>query len=202
MSANSEYLIYLRDLRREETLSSFTTKVSKTDKFNALVDRIMDKTMEWAEANGLSKPKKDDTPLSGQQEKWRDFFRDHYFDSMETCRTWADALTELTGIDMAPFIKLQAKPKRAEREGFPSYIVIVPRGPNPNGHNYKMGQPIINLTSGSTFYRSDGTYGNNMATHQECFRLPEKEEVEKLIVNLLYNSPDMAQLTIMSLLGR
>lgn len=180
---NSAFIGTVSHLRRDNSLDEFKSTVSSIKQFIALIDIIETKTIKWGKDSGLIGDKEgvNTDKLTPQEILWANFFRDHSFPDAEEQRNFTDALTILTGIDMLRFIRV-IKPRK---DRYPAYIVIVPTG-SINGHNYRIGEPVLSLTSGITFYKKNGDTGNNMTTDIKEVRMPTREEIENIVLCVMF----------------
>jgi hypothetical protein len=180
---NDEFIHKCSKLREgAESFEALEFFIRSQPQLVTIVDIIESNTLKFGKIVGLikEKEKKSGVSLSSQELEWRDYFRDHSFNSLQDQRNMADAMAILTGINMAIFIK----PTRDRKNTFPSYIVVVPTH-NVNSNNYKIGAPILSLTVGLTFYRADGSRGNDMLMDISTFRMPSRGEIEHIVVRVM-----------------
>lgn len=159
--------------------SMFIPSVSSLPYTSIIVDFVFNTTMAWWKT--INKDRISVKPLSPEEEVWKEYFSQHGFSSMEETRNIADLINLLTGVNTAKFLPTSKSPVTK----FPPNICIVPTG-NDNGHDYRVGEAIFSFSSGSTFYRKNGSYGNSMSYDVKMFTPASREEVMALMCSLLY----------------
>lgn len=195
--SNSTFIDIVAGLRRNRSLEEFRSEVSQISQFITIVDTIKDNTMKWANSCGLigEKNKVDEENLSPQELLWSRYFKDHSFPSTEDQRNLSDAIAILTGIDVNRFIRVIKRRK----DSYPAYIVVVPTGSS-GGHNYRIGDPAISFSGGTTFYRKSGESGNNMTTDLKDIRLPSREEIEDIVICTMFRMGSITEHMVGNLL--
>ena len=194
---NGTFIDTVDGLRRNRSLEEFRSEVSQISQFITIVDMIKENTMKWANSCGLigEKNKVAEDNLSPQEMLWSRYFKDHSFSSTEDQRNLSDALAILTGIDVNRFIRVI----KSRKDSYPAYIVVVPTGSS-GAHNYRIGDPAISFGSGKTFYRKSGESGNNMTTDLKDIRLPSREEIEDIVICILFRLSGGAEHMVSNLL--
>lgn len=135
-----------------------------------LARMVYNHTAEWAKEYGLVLPE-----LTEEQEKWKNFFNENSTNSANASFS-INLVEALTNSDLS-FLK--NKPK--EVRNFVLYSVIVPTK-NQNSHSYTLGEAVVCVDSQmSYFVRKHGTVGNHMDRNTSTFRLPQPEEIERLL---------------------
>lgn len=168
----------------------FVTIVKDLEETQGIINAIHERTQKWGVTCGLTVGKKKAVveSLSEKELEWKKYFEDHSFPDTESQRNLADALSILAGIELSRFIRI-IKPAK---ERFPKYVCIVPTA-NRNDHSYKLGNAIFNFSSGTTFYTNTGASGNQMSARIDTFRLSTREEIEGLLMFLLYRMSSAAE---------
>jgi hypothetical protein len=167
----------------------YSDLVTAEDYFDTLVDFIRTNTILMAKKFGLDKTKKEPVAGNEKEEKWRAFFRDNSFDSTNQMRLFAEVISMLEGIEALTFLNISRT--RTPDVRFPAFVCIVPMD-NSNSHNYKIGEPIINIEKGTKFYRALGTSGNTMSSALEDYRIASEDEITMCLLSLMYRNPDLA----------
>jgi len=168
-----------------DTQRDLMDKLEGLDDFQSLIDIIQARTTEWGIAVKLigEHTALVESTLSPKEAQIKSFFANHSFESTNEQRIVADLIELLSDINATRFIQTNTRSMRA----FDSYVVIVPTG-NSNSHSYKIGLPIINLSSGRTFFRLDGSSGNDMSTNTTEYRMPSRLEIEAIVIALFKKS--------------
>jgi hypothetical protein len=161
-----------------------------------IVDVFYNNTLKWAEDVGLDKLKKKEIPASPNEVVWRDYFRDHKFNSLEDTRNMADLIGILTGITVNKFIKTSRA--NSSVEYYPGFICIIPID-NENSHDYRIGVPVISIQAGTVFYKHHGATGNNMSKMLKCVGLPTRDQVKFTLIKCFYSNPGLADRIVKSM---
>lgn len=198
MLSNSEFL-RLASSARQNSLEEFTATISETPQFATFVEKINDISQKWGKTVGIGaeKEKKAEAGLTDKEKKWKQFFRDHTWNSTEEQRTFADAFSIAEGIDLRRFLVV-SKPGRSK---FSPLVCIVPTG-NDNGHDYRIGAPIICLSQGDRFYKLTGTPGNSMTPSTNMYRIATPDEIATLIMSIMYRAGSMAEFFVDFIINR
>ena len=130
------------------------------------------------------------TDGSEKAERWRDFFRDNSFDSTNQMRLFAEAIAILEGIDTLPFLRISKA--KSGNSTFPEYVCIIPMR-NENSHNYKIGEPVLSIERGTSFYRSTGSCGNSMSTDINDYRMANPDEISDCLSMIMFKNSELAR---------
>lgn len=182
MSTVREFVGYVTRGRENMSFSDFLEGLGEYSQFESIVGIIAKNNEAWQAKIGPVVKTGEVYKLNEKELRWKAFFRDHSFNSTGEARTFADAFSIVEGIDLLRFL-------RVENEGtngkFPAYIALVPTG-NGNSHNYKIGEPILSFSRGSTFYRITGSGGNAMSGDTNDYRMADVSEIKIIVSSLLY----------------
>lgn len=190
---NIQYITYVENARRG-SFADFVSAVATEDQTVAIIRRIEENGDKFVGIT-TKNAKKDEGVLSADEQKWKAFFRDHAFSGPEEARIWADAVSLLTNCNVHRFIVMT--PTRQTK--FPTHICIVPTG-NLNNHNYPMGTPIINTSSGFRFYQMNGERGNDMSFEMSDWRLASHGEVVDSVLRYMFHGAIPAENFVVNLL--
>lgn len=186
---NTEFLTFLVKARASVSgVTELLAKLAEIDIFNKMVDIVQSRSQSYCDKVKSATKKEVPDGLSPLEAKWKKYFSDHSFSSVDEQRNMVDAIALVTGINVAKFVKI-AKQTRGR---FPCYVCIVPIG-NTNSHDYKLGSPIITLSTGTTFFRANASTGNNMSLNPDDFRMPTRDEIAALIASIAYKSMSAAE---------
>lgn len=176
--------------------ANFVTQYPSTETYKAVVEYVQATTEKWGQKVGINNKKKkvSDSSLSEREREWKEYFSSHSFKSPEDLRNLADAITILSGVDVAKFVNYTVSSGGVL---FPSNICIVPLS-NPNSHSYEIGSPILSSGTSPIFFSANGQSGNSMSTDLECLRLASVEEIESFLINLMYKNRQIGERLIMA----
>ena len=193
---HSDFLARCQALRKSATnTADYLNSLKEFDKFEDLVHKIEAKTIRWGKTVGIGKTEEIKPDISEEELKWKNYFRDHSFNSVEDARNVADLIYNLTGVKASRFIS-EVKETKVR---FPAFISIVPIG-NTNDHDYTIGEPILSFSTGSQFVRINGTTGNSMSTRTSEYRLSTRSEIELIVASVMLRSPNLIESLIVNVL--
>jgi len=175
------------------TPATYRDSLLEQEYFTNMVDIIIGRTKAWSKRAGLLEERNIPKADPGKEEKWKAFFRNNSFDSTNQMRLFAEAISIIEGVEALTFLKIAKKSSSLER--FDSFICIVPTE-CPNSHSYKIGEPILNIERGDTFYKMTGGMGNSMTLDTDCYRIATDDEVVTCLWTMMYRNSDVARYII------
>jgi hypothetical protein len=167
-------------MRSARSITEFTEQALKLPEVKALLRSIDSINKQFGDIYFPKKSKLTEK-LTSTEQIWSEYFESHSFSGANEVRNLADAITILTGTDVNRFIKVT----RPSGVKFVAGLCIVPIK-NPNGHNYAIGEPILNLSGDAGFFRKDGTSGNSMSDTLTSFRMASTGESQEFVFEFLY----------------
>lgn len=183
-----EFMHWVMTNRNDVSCAAFITGLRTTEMFPKLVKKILENNQDWATKVGKIKKKLEKATEPSEVEiLWKNFFSRNSFDNSNQQRLFAEAFSIVTNMDLLRFLKLD---KDTPGDYFPPFVCLVPIA-NRNEHNYKLGDPILNTVTGTSFYRLSGTKGNSMDREIDSYRMAELPEIEICLGTLLYRNDGM-----------